>query len=51
MFDLFNGKTGVINDYDDDDEWLDACLGPLPPGADVLGRSRLRSFGCNPLWG
>jgi hypothetical protein len=44
MFDLFDGETGIINDYDDD-------KAPLPPGADVLGRSRLRSFGRNPLWG
>ena len=26
MFDLFDGETGVV-DGDDDDEWLDACLG------------------------
>jgi hypothetical protein len=31
MFNLFDGKTGLIYDYDDDDKWLDACLGPLPP--------------------
>jgi hypothetical protein len=34
MFDLFEGETGVIDDYDDDNDWLDACLGPLPPGTD-----------------
>jgi hypothetical protein len=51
MFDLFDSKTSVIDDYDNNDEWLDACLGPLPPGAEVLGRSCLRSFGRNPLWG
>jgi hypothetical protein len=34
MFDLFEGETGVIDDYDDDNEWLDACLGPLPPSTD-----------------
>ncbi len=51
MFDLFDSETGVIDDYDDDDEWLDAFLGPLPPGVDVFGQSRLRLFGRNPLWG
>ncbi len=35
MFNLFNGKAGVVHNYNKDNEWLDACLGPLPPGADV----------------
>jgi hypothetical protein len=51
MFDLFDSKTGIIDDYDDNNEWLDMCLGPLPPGVDVFGQSRLCSFGHNPLWG
>ncbi len=53
MFDLFNGKNGVIDDNDDDNdnEWLNVCLGPLTSSADVLGGSHLRLFGRNPLWG
>ena len=31
MFGLFDGKTGIIDNYNDDDQWPDACLGPLPP--------------------
>ncbi len=31
MFDLFDGKTGIIDNNNDNNKWLDACLGPLPP--------------------
>jgi hypothetical protein len=36
MFNLFDGKTDIIDNYDDNDKWLDACLGSLPQITDAL---------------
>lgn len=44
MFDLYDGVSSTSNVDSDDDEWIDLCLAPLPPGMDIYQEIDLQTI-------